>query len=168
MKKNRGKTMKTSATFLAIVLMSIMAVGCSTMNNVKRMPAEADSKAKSLQPPSGKSLVYVVRPTLLGKPFGGNITANNEYVGTTQGGLYVYATLAPGEYTFKVTGHDNDSTIVVNLEAGKIYFIKQEVYPSLFTGFKGRTKLALLDNDQGRKVLQECRLGDKLGENIEH
>jgi hypothetical protein len=118
-----------------------------------------------MQPPSGKSLVYVVRPTLLGKPFGGDITANGEYIGTTQGGLYVYAVLTPGNYKFEVTGQDNESDIEVNLEAGKIYFIKQSVYPGIF---KGMAKLALLDNDEGRKSLQECALGDKLGENIAH
>ena len=41
--------MKKSLRFLAIVLMSIMAVGCATMNTVKEMPAEVDSKVKSMQ-----------------------------------------------------------------------------------------------------------------------
>jgi hypothetical protein len=169
MKMSIGEKMKKSAMVLAIVLMSIttliMAVGCSTMNTVNAMPAEVDSQVKSMQPPPGKSLVYVVRPTSLGKPFGGKITANDEYVGTTQGHMYVYAILAPGEYKFKVTGHDNSADIVVKLEADKIYFIKQGLYPGFFYGF---TKLELLDNDEGRKTLQECTLGDKLGRNIAH
>lgn len=150
---------------LAIVLMSIMAVGCATMNTVNKMPVEVDSKVKNMQTPLGKSLVYVVRPTLLGKPFGGNITANDEYVGTTQGGVYIYAILVPGEYKFKVTGHDSDSEIVVNLEADKTYYIYQSVYPGLF---KGLTKLELVNKEEGRKALQECTLGDKLGKNIAH
>jgi hypothetical protein len=76
------------------------------------------------------------------------------------GCMYVYAVLAPGEYKFKVTGHDSDSDILVNLETDKIYFIKQSVYPGLF---KELTSLSLLDNDEGRKTLQECTLGDKNG-----
>ena len=79
--------------------------------------------------------------------------------------MYVYCILAPGEYKFKVSGQDDSSEIGVNLEASKIYFIKQSVYVGIF---KGLTKLTLLDNDEGRKVLQECTLGDKLGENIAH
>ena len=165
MKKNKEGKMKKSVMFFAIVLMSIMAVGCATMNTVKEMPAEVDSKVKSMQPPSGKSLVYVVRPTSLGKPFGGTITANDEFIGTTQGTMYVYAVLTPGEYNFKVTGHDNESEIVVNLEADKTYYIYQSVYPAIF---KGATSLKLINKEKGRKALEECRLGDKLGKNISH
>jgi Protein of unknown function (DUF2846) len=161
----QGEKMKNSVMFFAIVLMSIMAVGCATMNTVKEMPAEVDSKVKSMQPPSGKSLVYVVRPTRLGKPFGGYITANDEFIGTTQGAMYVYAVLTPGEYKFKVTGHDNVSEVVVNLEADKTYYIYQSVYPAVWSG---ATSLELVDKEKGRKALEECKLGDKLGKNIAH
>jgi hypothetical protein len=155
----------SSLRVLAIGLISMMAVGCATMNTVKEMPAEVDSKVKSMQPPSGKALVYVVRPTLLGKPFGGNITANGEFVGTTQGSMYVYAILIPAEYTFKVTGQDNESEITVNLEADKTYYIYQSVYPGLF---KGLTELKLVTKEEGREALEKCTLGDRLGKNIAH
>ncbi len=49
--------------FAAIFLISTMAVGCATMNAVNPMPAEVDAKVKNMQAPTGKSLVYVVRPT---------------------------------------------------------------------------------------------------------
>jgi hypothetical protein len=161
----KGEEMKKLLMFFVFVLMSIMAAGCATMNTVKEMPTEVDSKVKNMQPPSGKSLVYVVRPTLLGKPFGGCITANDEYIGTTQGAIYVYAVLTPGEYKFKVTGHDNDSEIVVNLEADKTYYIYQSVYPAFWSG---ATTLELVEKEKGRKALEKCRLGDKLGKNIAH
>lgn len=155
--------MKRSLMLLVIVLIPVIAIGCATMNTVKEMPADVDSKVKSMQPPSGKSLVYVVRPTLLGKPFGGAITANGEFVGTTQGRIYVYAVLAPGEYKFNVTGHDNDSEILVKLEADQTYYIYQSVYPGMIKGF---TSLKLVNKEEGREALGECKLGDKLGKNI--
>jgi len=157
--------MTKAIRFLAIVLISVMTFGCTMMNTVKQMPADVDAKVKNMQPPSGKSLVYVVRPTFAGKPFSGDITANDEFVGTTLGGLYVYTILSPGEYKFKVMGHDNDSEIVVNLEADKTYYIYQGVYPGKN---RGTTSLILLDKDDGRKELQKCTLGDKLGKNIAH
>ena len=157
--------MKTISMFFAIVLLSFMAFGCATMNTVNQMPTEIDAKVKNIQPPPGKSLVYVVRPTLLGKPFAGTITANDEYVGTTQGGMYVYAVLVPGGYKFKVTGQDSDSEVDVTLEANKTYYIKQGVFPGLF---KGTTSMSLLNNEEGREALKECTLGDKLGKNIAH
>ena len=154
--------MKKSLRFLIIVIMAIAAFGCATITT---MPVEIDAKVKNMQPPSGKSLVYVVRPTWLGKPFHGNITADDEFVGTTQGGIYVYAVLTPGEYTFKVTGHDNDAEIVVNLEADKTYYIYKGVVPGIIKGF---TSLKLLNQEEGRENLQKCALGDKLGKNIAH
>jgi hypothetical protein len=153
---------KTIRTIMLVISVAVFAVGCAS---VGKMPVEVDSQVKSMQPPADKALVYVVRPTFLGKPFGGNITANDIYVGTTQGGIYVYAILTPGEYKFKVSGHDNSSDITATIEAGKTYFIEENVYPGFI---KGIAKLTLLDNDQGRKALQECSLGDKLGENIAH
>jgi hypothetical protein len=165
MRKNRERKLKKSVIFFVIGLMFITAVGCATMNTVNEMPADLDSKVKSLQPSSGKSLVYVVRPTMLGKPFGGTITANDEFIGTTQGAMYVYAVLTPGEYKFKVTGQDNDSEIVVNLEADKTYYIYQSVYPAFF---KGATTLKLVNDKEGREALEKCKLGDKLGKYIAH
>ncbi len=150
---------------MSVLLMSMMAFGCATMNKVKPMPGEIDQKVKSLQPPSGKSLVYVVRPTFLGKPFGGEITANGEYIGTTQGGLYVYAVLTPGNYLFKVTGHDNSPEVNVNLDVDQTYYIYQSVYPGVIKGMAG---LKLVDQVEGNKALQECKLGDKLGDNTAH
>lgn len=157
--------MKKSAMFVVIILMVLVAVGCATMNTVKEMPAEIDLKVKSMLPPPGKSLVYVVRPTWLGKPFGGYITANDEYIGTTQGTMYVYAVLTPGEYKFKVTGHDNDAELAVNLEADKTYYIYQSIYPAVWSG---ATSLELVDKEKGREALEKCKLGDKLGKNIAH
>jgi hypothetical protein len=154
--------MKKTLINLTITLLMAVAVGCSS---VGVMPPAVDSQVKAMQPPAGKALVYVVRPTLLGKPFDGTITADGTYVGTTRGKVFVYALLLPGTYKFKVTGHDNSSEIKASLEAGKTYFIKEEVFPGLFRGF---AKLALLDDKSGREALQECSLGDKLGENIAH
>jgi hypothetical protein len=155
--------MKNALIFIAIIQISTLAVGCATMNNVNPMPAEVDTKVKNMQTPSEKSLVYVMRPTFIGKPFGTDITANDEYVGTTQGGIYVYAVLAPGDYIFKVTGHDNNPEIMLKLEPNKTYYIHQGVYPGLL---KGIGKLEIVTQEEGKKSLQECTLGDKLGKNI--
>jgi hypothetical protein len=45
------------------------------MNNVNPIYFEINTKVKNMQPPSGKSLIYNIRLTFLGKPFGTDITA---------------------------------------------------------------------------------------------
>jgi hypothetical protein len=157
--------MKTFIGCLALACFISAFSGCATMNTVKEMPSEVDLKVKNMQPPAGKSLVYVVRPTFLGKPFGGDITANDDFIGTTQGGIYVYAVLPPGEYKFKVTGHDNESEIVMLLDGDQTYYLYQSVFPGLL---KGTTSLKLVNKEEGREALQKCKLGDKLGRNISH
>jgi hypothetical protein len=149
--------MKSASTLIALVIVTLMAVGCASLNT---MPPDVDAKVKALQPPAGKALVYVVRPTSLGKPFEGTITANGEYIGTTQGTLYVYAVLDPGEYKFKASGQDNESEIDVTLEAGKTCYIYQSVYPAVF---KGAVRLSVVDEKEGRQALGECVLSGKLG-----
>lgn len=155
--------MNRSLKLIIILILSLTALGCATMNTVSPMPPDMDAKIKNLAPSPEKALVYVVRPTWLGKPFGGMITANDEYIGTTQGGIYVYAVLSPNAYKFKVTGHDNDAEVMVNLEAGKTYYIYQSVYPAIF---RGAVSLALVDEKKGLEALHKCKLGDKLGDHI--
>ena len=64
---------------------------------------------------SVKSPVYVVRHTRFGKTFGDIITADDEYVVSTQCGLQVDAMLTQSLYKFRVTGHVNASKVEVNL-----------------------------------------------------
>lgn len=154
--------MKRALTFVTLVIITLTAVGCASLST---MPPEVDSKVKALQPPVGKALIYVVRPTSLGKPFEGTITANDEYIGTTQGTLYVYAVLSPGEYKFKASGQDTESEIEVQLESDKTYYIYQSVYPALF---KGAVRLSIVDNEEGRQALGECVLSGKLGKYTAH
>lgn len=146
---------------LGVLLVAV--TGCSTMNTVSKMPSDVDARVKNLAPPAGMSLVYVVRPTMLGFPFGGTVTANDELVGVTQGGIFVYAVLPPGDYKFKVTGHDNDGELTAKLDADRTYY----VYQSLYTGlFRGITSLELVSTEKGREAISQCSLGNKLGTHV--
>jgi hypothetical protein len=156
-------TLSSNIRTVITCLVLALAPGCATMNNVSKMPPDVDAKAKRLTAPEDQALVYVVRPTMLGYPFGGTVTANGEFIGTTQGGIYIYALLPPGDYKFRVTGHDNDTDVAVKLEAGKVYYI----YQSLYTGlFKGVTSLKVVSAEEGREALGQCALGDKLGAHV--
>lgn len=151
--------MRTARMILPIFVFVVLA-GCASMNSVSEMPAEMDARVKSLQAPAGKALVYIIRPSILGKPFGSQITANEAFIGTTQGGIYIYSILEPGEYKFKVTGHDKDAEFSAKFEAGQTYYIYQSMYPGMIRGF---TSLEVVDAAKGRAALNECKLGDKLG-----
>ena len=153
--------MKLHPILHAVILLCLVASGCSS--NIAAAPSDVDARVKNLQPPSGKALVYILRPTWLGKPFAGHITANGQVIGSMEGEMYVYAALDPGQYEFKVTGQDNDSHITVNLEAGKKYYIYQSVYSGVLKGF---TSLDLVDDDKGRAALGQCALSNDLGSNV--
>jgi len=115
---------------------------------------EMDAKAKALVPPKGKSLVYIVRPTFLGKPFSHDITCDKVRIGSTCGGYYIFTVINPGKHIF-TSKCDNTSEFELMTDAGKTYYLEESVYPGVL---KGIVKLSEADQTAGKKKLGECKL----------
>ena len=109
---------------------------------------------KNLSPIEGKAIVYIVRPTVFGFAVRQEITCDNYLIGSTKGKQYLYTVLSPGKHIFRAAS-ENISKFELTLEAGKIYFLKQEVKMGLVVA---GTALELLSEDDGRKFLSRCKL----------
>lgn len=138
--------------FITAVLMSLIT-GCVSMQ-VSPADDAADAKAKALTVPKGKALVYIVRPTSIGKPFAHEITLDGKRIGSTCGYYYIYVFVSPGKHKFTASG-DYSGDVELTVEAGKIYFIQQRVQAGVW---KGGSALAVVSETEGRKYLSECRL----------
>gem|GEM_PF-1283579 len=115
---------------------------------------EMDLKAKALTPAEGKALVYVLRPTGFGALIRMNLECDSVHIGSTKAENYVYAMLDPGTHTL-VSKAENHSSLEVTLEAGKTYYVKQQVK----MGFAfAETGLKLVDEQEGQKYLKKCKL----------
>jgi len=140
--------------FFLLLFIAIFFVGCSA---VPKADTELDTRIKNLTPPSGKALVYILRPNSYGSMAVFNTTVNGEFIGSTGGKRYIYTILAPGTYTFS-TKAENRKELPIVLEADQTYFLEQQVHMGIMSA---RNKLVRIDERDGRFKLQKCFLSDK-------
>lgn len=109
---------------------------------------------RSIKPPKGKSLVYIVRPSLFGFAAEFKVYANGQHIGNTFGKSYLYGVFEPGEQVFTSTAENKD-VLALKTESDKTYFIKQTIITGLMTA---RSEFSLLNEKEGRKSLMKCEL----------
>lgn len=82
------------------------------------------------------------------------VTCDGSNVGTTHEKTYLFTILDPGAHTFTSTS-ENESKLQVTLEAGKIYYLEQQVK----YGFSiARTHLVLVDGEKGKAFIAKTKL----------
>lgn len=116
--------------------------------------AQKDSIAKLLVPIEDKAIVYIIRPTTFGAIIRMNVECDSVHIGSTTAKRYIYTALSPGKHTL-FSRSENKSTLEVELEAGKIYYINQQVKMGFFIA---ETGLMLLNEEDGKKYLNKCKL----------
>lgn len=114
---------------------------------VKNLPAKQD-----------KALVYILRPTKIGFAIGMKVNCNDEYIGSTKGGKFLYTYLDPGNYTFQ-TKAENTSELSIALEGGEIYYLQQKIK---IGALKARVQLEqIFEEREALKKLKKCSLSKK-------
>ena len=113
---------------------------------------------KQTIPPQGKALLYVVRPNRGGGILKFKFHVDGKHVGTTRARQFLYSILNPGPHLF-MSKAENRSEMQLNLEAGKTYFLKQKIK---LGGIKARNELILVNEIEGREMLQKCKLGRQI------
>ena len=114
---------------IIFVLAVLLLISCAMQ--VAMVSEEEDLMAKAMEPPEGKALVYIIRPSNLGKPFKFEVNCDGVYIGGTAGMLYIYVIVDPGNHLF-VGIAENTSELEISAEAGKIYYIRQRPMIGLF------------------------------------
>jgi hypothetical protein len=106
------------------------------------------------EPPEGKAMVYVVRPTLLGNKVQTKLAVDGEWKGVNRGNNYFFFTLDPGEHHL-CSQSENRSVGTITVEAGKSYFLQQHIRMGMK---KARNTIEILSEEEGRKALAKCHL----------
>ena len=104
--------------------------------------------------PADKALVYVMRTTIIGYKIHSKLAVDGKWMGTNRGKTYFFVTLDPGEHFF-CSESENQDAIALTVEAGKTYYVQQQVKAGMW---KARTKLAILDEAKGKKELEDLNL----------
>ena len=118
----------------------------------KQARKEKDSILKNTPPPDGNAVVFILRPSTLGFAISMRLDCDSFLVGWVAAKTYLYTVLDSGDHIFKALS-ENEFHLKIHLEAGKIYYIEQEVK----MGFAfARTKLKILNDEEGKKYLSKC------------
>lgn len=141
------KNVVVAGLLLALALLS----GCAS---VPMASPEKDAAAKALKVAPGKSVIYVYRNESFGAAVKMDVDLDGRRMGATVADTYLFAEVEPGMH--KIGSHaENDVYLDVNAEAGKAYFVWQEVKMGLMYA---RSRLQLVDETEGRNAIQECKL----------
>ena len=122
--------------FLIVFLLPVLLISCGGPKHMITM----DTKP-TIAPKAGNAVLVIARTTSMA--FGVTIEnyLDKKLIGQTKGKSYFITDIAPGQHY--VMGHaENWSTAKINFEAGKIYFLNQDIRMGVWMARTGFTALA--------------------------
>jgi hypothetical protein len=140
------------------------AAGCGP-NQVQFNVKLDDSLHVLAQPEAGKAIVYVFEDAFNSPTM--RIGADGAWVGATNAKSFIYFSLTPGDHSvctewqstvFKKTSERVGAAISLNVEAGKVYYIRM-TFEEITKG-SGRIKLETADNAEGQFLLSSSALSN--------
>ena len=144
---------------LVCVFFVVVLFGCATLPRPDEMRAAVATYQLPKLPEDGKAIVYVVRPSSLGKVIRFNVFIDNQEpeseVGYTRGGQYIYFNLTPGDHQI-LSKAENWAEANVSAKAGDILFIQQE--PSMGI-IMARNSIIKIQDYEGKYHVKNLELG---------
>ena len=141
------KKLAVSVLLLAVSLLT----GCAS---VPMASPEHDAQAKSFAVQPGKSNIYLYRNESMGAAVKMDVVLDNNPVGKTVAKSYMKLEVSPGQHTI-ISKAENDDVLNINTEAGKNYFVWQEVKMGILYA---RNLMHLTDEQTGKAGVMECKL----------
>ena len=142
----------SSKLFLSLFLLSAALIsGCAS---VPIASMDEDAKAKTFATADGKSNIYVYRDESFGGAIPMTVALDGKVAGQTGPKTYFLFVVDPGPHEVSSLA-ENNSILKLNAEAGKSYFIWQEVKMGILYA---RTKLNLVDEEEGKEGVLETTL----------
>lgn len=142
--------MKRYYNYIFILIMVLISSGCVS---VQTTSLEKDNESKKFITNSTKSNVYLYRNESFGMAIGMPIIVDGKLAGKTGAKTYYNWQLEPGEHIFK-SMTENTSRLILDTEAGKNYFIWQEVKMGLWSA---QSKLQEVSAEIGEKGVMESK-----------
>ena len=142
--------------FRKIMLMGLLAstVLVSGCASVPMASVERDTQSKTFSVKPDKANVYIYRNESLGAAVKMDVDFDAKPIGQTVAKSYFALEVEPGKHIL-ISKAENDSVLDVNAEAGKNYFVWQEVKMGLLYA---RNKLQFVDDATGKAGVSECKL----------
>lgn len=131
--------------------MILLLTACAS---VPMASMDQDSKAKEFAPVPNKATLYIYRNESFGAAIPITVSVNGKVLGQTAAQTYFRLNVIPGKYS--VESHaENVSNLPLSVEAGKNYFVWQEIKMGMWTA---RSLLQQVDEKTGRAGVMESKL----------
>jgi hypothetical protein len=138
--------------FTTIIILSTgILTGCAS---VKIANQSEDAKAKTFATNPQQATLYIYRNEFMGAAIRMSVELNGREIGKTGSKTYFAVGVAPGKHTL-TSKAENDSSLEIMTEAGRNYYIWQEVKMGLLSA---RSKLQLVAEAQGQAGVRESSL----------
>jgi len=131
--------------------MVLLLTGCAS---VPMAAMDQDAKAKEFSPAPTKASLYIYRNENFGAAMPLTVSVNGKTLGQTAAKTYFELNLMPGQYNVQ-SDAENISTLALSLEAGRNYFVWQEIKMGLWSA---RSLLQQVDESTGRAGVTESKL----------
>lgn len=142
--------MKKNGLIGLLLAMVVLVTGCAS---VPMASLEDDTKGKLFSVKPDKSSIYVYRNENFGGAISMTVSLNGRVAGQTGPQTYFLWEVDPGSH--EIASHtENVSTLKLATEAGKAYYVWQEVKMG---AFMARSLLQQVDEETGRKGVLECK-----------
>jgi hypothetical protein len=133
-----------------IVLLALLVTGCAS---VPMASIDEDARAKTFSVNPDKSGIYVYRNEAFGGVIPMSVALDGKVAGQTGPMTYFLWETVPGSHEISSSA-ENVSTLSLSTEAGKTYYVWQEVKMGLWMA---RSRLQQVDEQTGRKAVSECK-----------
>jgi Protein of unknown function (DUF2846) len=144
--------MKLGSKIAVCMLAAALLGGCAS---VPMASVDADAKAKTfVAPPAGQANIYVYRNETFGSAIKMPLLLDNQSIGDTGPHTYALRQVSPGKHTI-TSKTEKDATLDVDAQAGKNYYVWQEVKMGAFAA---RSALHLVDDQTGEDGVKQCKL----------
>lgn len=140
---------------LALVFLLPLALLFTGCASAPMATPERDQQAKAFAPVAERGVVYLFRDENFGAAVKMSVAVDGRLIGDTVAKSYFRLELEPGPHEI-LSKAEADSTLKLTVEAGKVYFVWQEVKMGLWSA---RCLLHEIPSaEEGRKRVAECQL----------
>jgi hypothetical protein len=142
--------MKFVSSFLIVIALAALSACASR----PLADADTDALAKLMRPVEGKAVIYVFRNETYSAPWPVRLTLDGKNMGSTDANTYFRWSVEPGQHII-ATHAENDEGLVLETEAGKVYYVWQEISMGYF---QPRSSLRQVDRSTADVALRSCYL----------
>ncbi len=142
---------------IMLVIISILFGGCAS---VPMESAEKTNLAKQFNPPSeGKSGLYIYRSGSFGGALKKDVWIDGKCIGETAPNIFFYEEVSANEeHKVSTESEFSPNELLVMVEKGKNYFIRQFIKFGVFVGGAG---VELVEEEKGKEAVKSLGMAKK-------